>query len=158
MTATARGRQVLLRQLTDARLTHLDARVLALHLLGDPAYLSLTKPVLAAVRDGEIRAQTSAVSLYQILAELYRLGRADLAKELAQAIQVHGGLELVPTTPEIAVQAAEVRAQLGGRPERAIQIATALVGEADVYLTTASGIRRIVGMTVINLEDHLAAG
>jgi hypothetical protein len=68
---------------------------------------------------------------------------------------VHAGLELVPVTSEVAVQAAQVRAQLGGRPERAVQIATALIGGADVYLTEGSGLRRIVGMAVVNLEDYL---
>ncbi len=32
---------------------------------------------------------------------------------------------------------------------------TALVAGAEVYLTTGSGIRRIAGMSVVNVEDHV---
>jgi len=144
----------LLDRLSDARLVHLDARVVALHLIGDGRFLPLTRALVAAIRDGAVRAQTSVLTLYQLLAELYRRGERERAAELARSLMVHGGLELIPTTDEIAVQAAQVRAQLGGRPERAIQIATALVSGAEVYVTEGSGLRRIVGMTVANLEDY----
>lgn len=147
----------LLDQLRDAKLVHIDARVIALHLLGDPVLGAAAAGVMNRLRDGSIEAQTSSMSLYQILVEVYREGRSELARRIARGLEIHAGLTLIPTTPEIAIQAAEVRAQLGGRPERAIQIATALVRGAEVYLTTGSGIRRIVGMTVINLEDHAGA-
>ncbi|MDX1579184.1 MAG: PIN domain-containing protein [Gemmatimonadota bacterium] len=143
--------------LEDARLIHVDGRVIALHLLGESRLGPLAARVMGSLKDGSVRGQTSALSLYQILAEVYRRGRADLADRVARGLEVHRGLRLVPATPEIAVQAAQVRAQLGGRPERAIQIATALAGGADVYVTTESGIRRIVGMTVVNLDDFLDA-
>lgn len=144
----------LFERLADARLVHLDARVIALHLIGDGRFLPLTRRLVAAIRDGDIRAQTSVMTLYQLLAEVYRRGQRDRARELARSLMVHEGLELVAATDEIAVQAAQVRAQLGGRPERAIQIATALAAGAEVYVTEGSGLRRIVGMTVANLEDY----
>jgi len=144
-------------RLTDATLVHVDARVLALHLIGESRFLPLTRRLVAAIRDGEVRAQTSVMTLYQLLAEVYRRGERERAREVARSLMVHEGLQLVPATDEIAVQAAQVRAQLGGRPERAIQIATALVAGADVYVTEGSGLRRIVGMTVANLEDYAEA-
>ena len=145
----------LLAQLREAKLVHVDARVLALHLLGDESALtSQVDSVMEALKSGAFRAQTSSLSLYQILAEVYRSGQSDLAGEVAKALQVYTGLSMIPATPDVAVQAAEVRAQLGGRPERALQIATALVGKAEVYLTTRSGLKRIAGMSVVNLEDY----
>lgn len=140
-------------RLLQAHLVHIDARIFALHLLADPVASPVTRELVSGMRDGRIRAQTSVMTLYQLLAELYRRGEATRAAGLARDLTVHGGLELVPASPEIAIQAAEVRAQLGGRPERAIQVATALVGRADVFLTTGSTLRRIAGMSVLNLED-----
>lgn len=147
----------LLPLLEDARLVHVDARVLAHHLIGHGRFLPLTRAVIGAIREGDVRGQTSVLTLYQLLAEVYRRGEAHRANELARSLMVHEGLELVPATAEIAVQAAQVRAQLGGRPERALQVATALATGADVYLTEGSGLRRIVGMTVANLEDWAAS-
>ena len=140
-------------RLTEAHLVHIDARIFALHLLADPAASPVTRDLVSGMREGRVRAQTSVMTLYQLLAELYRRGEAPRAAGLARDLTVHGGLEIVPASAEIAIQAAEVRAQLGGRPERAIQVATALVGRADIFLTTGSTLRRIAGMTVLNLED-----
>ncbi len=112
--------------------------------------------MFAGLRDGSIQGQTSAVALYQLLAEVYRRGEPERAATVARILEIHGGLTLVPVDSEVAVQAAQVRAQLGGRPERAMQIATALVSGAEIYLTEGSGLRRIVGMRVINLEDYAA--
>ncbi|MGH7542274.1 MAG: type II toxin-antitoxin system VapC family toxin [Gemmatimonadota bacterium] len=142
-------------RLEAADLVHLDGRILAFHLLGSPEYGELTHVLFDGLRSGSCRSQTSALALYQLLAEVYRRGEAELADEVAKLLTVHPALELVPAGPDVAVQAAQVRAQLGGRPERAIQIATALVAGAEIFLTEGSGLRRIVGMSVVNLEDYL---
>jgi len=146
-------RSSLSQRLLQAHLVHIDARVFAYHLLGNGEHAAATTAVMEGVRSGRVRAQTSVTTLYQLLAELYRRGEADRAANLARDLTVHAGLEIVPVSAEIAVQAAEVRAQLGGRPERALQVATALVSRADIFLTTESGLRRIAGMSVVNLED-----
>lgn len=148
------GRARLRERLDDARLVHLDGRVLAHHLRGTDGYVELTRTILGAIGPEGPRAQTSAVALYQILSEVYRRGEAELADEVARLLTVHPALELVPADTAIAVQAAQVRAQLGGRAERALQIATALVGGADLFLTQGSSLRRIVGMSVVSLEDY----
>lgn len=140
-------------RLEDALRVHVDARVLAFHLLGDARYVQLTRLLFAGLKTGAVRGQASAISLYQILAEPYRRGHRERAEEVAKRLTVVQGLEYLPVTSEIAAQGAEVRAQLGGRAERAIQIATALAGGADLYLTEGSGLRRIAGISFLNLED-----
>ena len=113
-----------------------------------------TRFVMAGIRAGEIRAQTSIISLYQILSEVYRQQTEPaFARTVARRIQLYPSLNLVPVNAEVAIQAAEVRAQLGGRPERAIQIATALVSRAQIYLAAGWGIRRIAGMNVVDISD-----
>ena len=139
-------------RLGEAGLVHVDARVFALHLTGtDPT--GQTDLVLSGIGSGRIRAQTSSVTLYQVLAEVYRQGKPALARDVARTMRLYPRLSMVSASPEIAMQAAEVRARLGGRPERALQIATALVSGAEVYLTSGSGLRRIAGMHVLNVED-----
>lgn len=142
-------------RLEDARLVHLDARVVAYHLLGDGRYLELTRLLFAGLRSGAIRGQSSVISLYQLLVEPFRRGEGDRASGLARHLSVVPGLALVPVSARVAVQAAEVRAQLGGKPERAVQIATALDAGADLFLTEDSGLRRVAGTAVMNLEDYL---
>ena len=143
-----------LEHLEDATRVHVDARVIGYHMVADPRYLNLTRLLFSGLRAGKIRAQTSAVTLYQLLAEPFRQRDAERAREIGKILTVHPGLEVVPLTSDVAEQAAQVQAQLGGRPERAFQIATALIRGADVYLTEHSGLRRIVGMSVVNMESY----
>ena len=147
------GADVLRELLEDATRVHVDARVIGYHLVADPRYLELTRLLFSGLRSGKIRAQTSAVTLYQVLAELHRQAQPERAREIGKILTIHPGLEVLPVTAEVAEQAAQVRAQLGGRAERALQIATALISGAELYLTEHSGLRRIVGMSVVNLES-----
>ncbi|WP_420442543.1 type II toxin-antitoxin system VapC family toxin [Candidatus Palauibacter sp.] len=142
-------------RLTRAALVHVDARVFALHLIGRGPTKQTRQTDLAfsGIASGSIRAQTSSLTLYQILVEVYRQGRPASARDVARNVRLYPRLDIVEASAEIAVQAAEVRARLGGRPERALQIATALVAGAEVYLTSGSGLRRIAGMHVLNVED-----
>ena len=157
MMSNAGSRDSLAKHLAGATLVHVDARVLARHLTATGP-VAQTDVVLAGIREGHINAQTSALSLYQILVEMYRQGEAARARDIARTLRLYGRLALVPAGADIAVQAAEVRARLGGRPERALQIATALVSGAEVYLTIGSSLRRIAGMQVLNVEDYVPGG
>lgn len=133
---------------------HVDARVLAVHLLGDERYVGLTRLLFDGLDTGEVEAQTSSVSLYQLLTEPYRRRRDDDARSAADYLTALRGLDLVPVDGDVAHRAAQVRARLGGRPERAFQIATALEGDADVFLARGSGLRRVAGTEVIDLDDY----
>lgn len=133
---------------------HVDARVLAVHLLADERYVGLTRLLFAGLDAGEVEAQTSSVSLYQVLTEPYRRRRDDDARSVADYLTALRGLEVVPVDGDVARRAAQVRARLGGRPERAMQIATALEGDADLLLAQGSGIRRVAGTEVLDLDDY----
>lgn len=149
LSSAARFRELL----EDARRVHIEARVLAYHLLAEPRYLELTRLLFNGLRSGAVTGQTSALSLYQLLVEPWRRGEGERAGELARHLSVVPGLDLLPVSPRVAAQAAQVRARLGGRLERAVQIATALEAGVDLYLTEGSELRRIAGMSVVNLED-----
>ena len=140
--------------LTEAGVVYLDAGVVALHLTGDPRYLPLTRVVLGGLRDGEFEGRTSAVTVYQLLVEPYRLGQEQTADRVEMLMAALPGLDIVPVSPTIARQAAQVKAQIGGGLTRAIQIATALAGDSEVYVTQRSPLRRIAGLGVAQLDAY----
>jgi len=133
-------------------LVHLDASVLALHAAAHPETLPLTRALFDSLAAGDLRGQTSALSVYQLLVEAYRRNEPETAERAERLLGSIPGLAIVAVTPQIARQAAQVRAQLGGRPERAIQLATALSGQADLFLTQRSSLRRVAGLSVESLE------
>jgi predicted nucleic acid-binding protein len=140
--------------LTDAGLIHVDARVLGLHLIGDVRFIDLTRLLFAGLKAGEYRAQTSSVTLYQLLAEPYRRGEDEKARMAERLLETIPGLEITPVSAAVAAHAAQVKAQLGGGTERAIQVASAFLAEADMFLTDRSTLRRIAGMSVECLESY----
>lgn len=154
MNSRARFRTVL----RDAGRVHIDARVLGLHLAASSRHVDLTRLLFAGLRAGEFVAQTSAVSIFQIVVEPYRRGDEETAEKAERCLSALPGLEILPVTSAVARQAAQVRAQLGGRTERALQLATALDGGANVFLTDRSAIRRIAGMQLETLEAFLPRG
>lgn len=141
-------------RLEEASLVHVAPRPLASHLVGRDRYVELTRLLFDVLAEGEVRGQTSALTLYQLLAEPYRRGDEEEARRAGDYLTAVRGLEQVSVTAGLARQAARVRARLGGRTERAVQIATALDAGADLYLDLDSGLRRIAGTEVLDLEDY----
>lgn len=140
--------------LAEAGIVYVDAGVLALHLVGDARYLPLTRAILAGLRDGDFTAFTSAITIYQVLVEPYRSGQEATAERAEALIAALQGLEVVPVSATIARQAAQVKAQIGGGLPRAIQIATALAGDSEIYVTRRSTLRRIAGLGVAQLDAY----
>ena len=138
----------------EARRLHLDPCVIAYHMIALSPFVELTRLLFAGLRSEQLRAQTSAISFYQLLTEPYRRGREDLALRAYKYLSGQRGLEIVPVTGAVARQAAEVQARLGGSHERSIQIATALRRGVRAYVTDRTALRRVAGMEVINLGDY----
>lgn len=140
------------RALADAGVIYLDAGVLALHLAGDPVYLPLTRAALGGMRDGEFAGLTSALTVFQLLVEPYRSSEDGAAERIERLLMSLPGLEVVPLSATISGQAAQVKAQIGGGLARAVQIATALASDAEVFVTQRSALRRIAGLGVLQLD------
>ena len=75
----------LLDRLSEATLIHVDARVLALYMLGDEVLGPQVETIMRVAGSGVLNVQTTALTLYQILAEVYRRGRAALAGNAARS-------------------------------------------------------------------------
>jgi hypothetical protein len=134
---------------------YIDAAVLALHLAADPRYVPLTRVVLGGIRDGEFEARTSAISVYQLLAEPYRSGHDSTAVRVEMLLSALPGLKVVALSATIAGQAAQVKAQVGGSLTRAIHIATGLAGDSELFVTRRSALRRIAGLGIEQLDAYV---
>lgn len=141
-------------RLEEAAIVHVAPRPVAAHLVGRERYLELTRLLFGSLEEDGVRGQTSTLTLYQVLAEAYRRGRDEEARRAGDHLSAVRGLETVPVSAELARQAAQVRARLGGRTERAVQIATALESGAELFVDLDSGLRRIADMEVLDLEDY----
>lgn len=145
------------RTLAQAGRAYVDAGVLALHLSAHVRYLPLTRALLEGLRDGDLVAFTSALSVYQLLVEPYRSGSDAIAEQVERLLVALPGLELLPLSAGIARQAAQVKAQIGGSMNRSLHIATALAAESGLYVTQRSALRRIAGLSFVQLDAHVGS-
>jgi predicted nucleic acid-binding protein len=66
-------------------------------------------------------------------------------------------LETLPVSPQIAIEAARLRAAYGLKTPDSIQMATAKIGGATSFLSNDSRIATIPGLEVILLDTLLAS-
>lgn len=72
-----------------------------------------------------------------------------------EAVLQAANLLVVDVSAEIVEQATEIRARHGFRPPDALHLATALLGRADVFLTSDKKLARFAGLPVEILQVGL---
>ena len=134
----------------------LDSAPLIYFVEEHPACLSLLDPFFEAVEQGEIQLVTSTLTLSEVL--VYPIRRFDipLVTEYSEILLNSPNLRTIPASPQIATDAAQLRATLRLRTPDAIQVATARSENATAFLTNDHGITTSSAMQLIVLDDLLA--
>ena len=136
----------------------LDTSIFIYHLESNPSYLALTTELLGMVRDGEVSAATSAITLMEIDVRPLQLGRADVADEYKLLISRFPNLQVYEVSIPMARIAAELRAKYRLRPADALQVATALHFDATLFVSNDDKLRAAADeIAMLMLKDFLAA-
>ena len=84
---------------------------------------------------------------------LLRQNRTDLVQKYRQILHHAKGLTIYNLTPDIAEQAAALRAKYNLRTPDAIQVAASLHGGATIFLTNDRGLQRVAEINVLVLDN-----
>lgn len=119
----------------------------------DPKYANLLHTLFGRTVSNQIQLVTSVVSLTEVLTRPIQVANAEL--NLAYRDMLLGTVNVLtlPVTPEIAIRAAELRGIYRLRTPDALQLATALVSQAELFLTNDSKLKRVTDIPVILLSD-----
>lgn len=121
-----------------------------------PLYAPLLSPLFEQrIERGENRAVTSVVTLAEVLVQPKRLARDDLVQRYREFLTAGPNVMTVDVTAALAEHAATLRAQHGLRLPDAIQVAAALEGGAEYFLTNDARLRRLIELNVVILDDYL---
>lgn len=134
----------------------LDTAPLIAFIAQEEPYIQLVRPLFQAIDQGKIRGVTSIITLVEVLVHPLREKNTDLAMQYKDILMHAKHLTTYTLDEPIALQAAELRASLHLRTPDAIQIATALVGGADTFITNDKRLRVPPHLTRIVLDDLLA--
>jgi predicted nucleic acid-binding protein len=99
-------------------------------------YFQLCNKILHLSELGQFKTITSTVSLLECLATSKYLLRPDIQNEIIGFFENNPGLNIIPADKYICVEAARLRREnLYLKTPDSIQLATAIVCEADFFIT-----------------------
>lgn len=141
---------------SDHRRIALDTSIFIYHLEYHPRYLPLTQELLAGVEAGLWPAVTSTITLMELTVRPWQLERPDVARAYEDALAHFPHLTLVDVTPDVARQAARLRAEYNLRPADALHAATALTRDATAFVTNDRDFARLSALLdIIVLSDFV---
>ena len=122
-----------------------------------PVYLPQVDPFFEAMGRGDIEVVTSTLTLLEVLVRPYMRGDRYLVAQYSEMILKTRHLSAIPVSPEIAAEAARIRATHQTATPDSIQLATALVTGATCFLSNDDDLPEIPGLTLVVLKRLLAS-
>jgi predicted nucleic acid-binding protein len=120
---------------------------------GQSQYKFDLQKVFKANDQGRIKMMTSVITLLEVLVLPLKLNRSDLADEYEKILTASPHMEILQIEIETVKIAAQIRATYQLKTPDAIQIATAIQCNADIFLTNDKDLKRVTELEVITLQS-----
>lgn len=133
----------------------LDTQIFIYFIEEEGRFLPLIKPLFEAIDRGELVAVTSGLSLMEVLVVPYRSGNSALADRYESLLTNSRGLRFIEVDRRLLKAAAHLRAAFMLKPPDAIQMAAALVGGCNSFLTNDRRIPTVPGLNILQLKNYL---
>lgn len=132
----------------------LDTSIFIYFIEEDARFLSLVKPLFAAIDGGAFEAVTSGLTLMEVLVVPFRASNSALAERYQALLTRSRGLRLVELDRVVLRSAAQLRAALRIKPPDALQVAAALRAGCRSFLTNDRKIPTTPGLEILQLGDY----
>jgi predicted nucleic acid-binding protein len=129
----------------------LDTNVLIYYIEEHPIFLKKIEPLIDKIVQGKATGITSYVTLLELLVKPLKDGRLDLVDQYKTILTEQ--LEMVPIDEAVSLKAAQLRAKYGFRTPDAIQLASVIQKKGDVFITNDRGLKDVLEIKVLTLED-----
>ena len=134
----------------------LDTTPLIYFIEKNARYHPVIRPFFVALDQEHFRVVTSVITLVETLIHPLRHNQHELASRYRRILLNTPQITTFNVSPDIAQKAAEIRAVYQIRTPDAIQLATALQGGADFFLTNDHALKKFPAVDVIVVEDLLS--
>lgn len=142
-------------QLEGHRVIGLDTSIFIYHLEANSKYVSFTGTILQHIQSGRSQGVISTVTVMELTVHPWRMNRADVARQYEILLVNFPNLRLVDVNREVARRGAQLRAKYNLRPADALQVATAMVNDATVWISNDKKLRRLEAEIEIILLDEI---
>ncbi|MBN3873142.1 PIN domain-containing protein [Nostoc sp. JL33] len=130
----------------------LDTAPLIYFIEENPNYLDVTDAFFKAMFRGEFSVITSVLTITEVLVYPLQQGNTALAQQYREILFNSQGLTAIEVFSDIAENAAQLRADYNLRTPDAIQMATAIRGDASFLLTNDARLPSLPALSVLVLD------
>ncbi|NOY61137.1 MAG: type II toxin-antitoxin system VapC family toxin [Calditrichaeota bacterium] len=118
-------------------------------------YFPVIKSIFAKIDNLEISSVTSTITLIEVLVHPKRESNFELEKQYLDILSNNANLEIIPLDASVARKAAEIRAIYNIKVPDAIQLATGINNNCNVFLTNDYALKKVDEIRVIIVSDLL---
>jgi predicted nucleic acid-binding protein len=119
----------------------------------NPLYVEMMRSFFLAVQKDEFSVVTSTITLLETLVVPLRHGHSNLAQQYRDILLRTKGHTTISLYPNIAEEAARLRASYNIRTPDSIQMATAIVGGASFFLTNDTHLPSLPNLKTLVLDN-----
>jgi predicted nucleic acid-binding protein len=132
---------------------YLDTNVFIYAIEGYPEFVDELNEFFDSIDAGNMRAFTSELTLAEVLVRPLRDANLEIQTAYQQALQSSEGLEVVPVSRDVLIEAARLRAVANLRLPDAIHGATAILTGCETFLTNDRRLAAVPGVEVVLLSE-----
>ena len=129
----------------------LDTNVIIYYIEEHPVFLKKVEPLIDRIVEGKAIGITSYVTLLELLVKPIKEERFDLVEQYKTILMTQ--LEMVPLDESVSLRAAELRAKYGIKTPDAIQLASVISKNGDVFITNDDRLDAVEEINVLTLRD-----
>lgn len=131
----------------------LDTMVFIYHFEENKIYSPLTFSIFESLEKGNFNAITSILTLLEILVKPKRESNLILTERYKILLETFPNLQVKALDENIADVASSLRANYNINTPDAIQVATSLEAQADVFITNDTSLKKITEIKVMLLSE-----
>ena len=133
----------------------LDTMVFIYHFEENQIYSPLTFSIFESLEKGNFNAITSILTLLEILVKPKRENNLILTERYKILLETFPNLQVKTLDENIADVASSLRANYNINTPDAIQMATSLEAQADIFITNDTSLKKVTEIKVLLLSEML---
>ena len=133
----------------------LDTMIFIYHFEENQIYSPLTFSIFESLEKGNFNAITSILTLLEILVKPKRESNLILTERYKILLETFPNLQVKALDENIADVASSLRANYNINTPDAIQVATSLEAQADIFITNDTSLKKITEIKVLLLSEML---
>ena len=138
------------------RLVAFDTAPLIYYIEENPAYLPLVDELFDTIDSGVSTGITSVLTLQEVLVKPLREGMQEMADQYREVLKNSINITLANIDETVCEKAANLRAKYAWlRTPDALQIASAILHNADVIITNDDKWKRLTEIQIVVLQDFV---